>query len=314
MFAEPWWLEAVAPGRWGIARVERNGELQAAWPYSTERMLGGLVRLGAPPLTPYLGPMIKRNAQARRHKQVSESYSLIDSLYEQLPKYDICKFNLRVDQGPWFGLHRLGFEVRARQTYLLDELSDLDSIWANFHSATRGAIRKAEKILKCDEATDVADLWLMVSGTFDRQGMKVPYDRTFLERCVAAAMENHRGRVMVARDEEGAPHAASFVVWDDERAYYLVGGADPNRRESAGLSLLAWKGIQHAAENSKAFDFEGSMVPGIERFFSRFGGRPETNLEAIAFSDRGRVAWSARNTAMRFSTELESIRSRIASR
>lgn len=314
VFSQPWWLEAVAPGRWDIATVESNGEVRAIWPYATEKVAGGLLRVGAPPLTPYLGPVTQSRTKSKRYKQISDTYSLVDSLYEQLPRFDICKFNLRADQGPWFPLHRHGFGLHARQTYVLDFVDDLESMWADFHSATRGAIRKAEKLLVVEEATDEAALWEMVTGTFGRQEMQVPYDRKLLHRCVGEALDRQSGRVVVARDEQGDAHAASFVVWDDERAYYLVGGADPNRRESAGLSLLVWNAIRHASTRTMAFDFEGSMIPGIERFFSRFGGRPETYFEALGFSRSGRAAWAARNGGMRAIDELQALRSRFESR
>ena len=37
-----------------------------------------------------------------------------------------------------------------------------------------------------------------------------------------------------------------------------------------------WHGIQFAATVSMEFDFEGSMIPGIESFFRGFGGNPRT--------------------------------------
>ena len=43
-------------------------------------------------------------------------------------------------------------------------------------------------------------------------------------------------------------------------------------RSSGAQSLILWEGIQFAAAHSKVFDFEGSMVEGIENFFRQFGG------------------------------------------
>lgn len=298
IFAEPWWLEAVAPGRWSLASVESGGSTRAVWPYTRETLPGGLVRLGAAPLCPYLGPTVEKMDRSKRPKQISTSYSLIGELLEQLPAYDICKLNLRVDQGPWFPLHSAGWTVTARQTYILDDLTDMSALWDECSSATRGVIRKAEKVLAVSTELGSETLWQMLSGTFERQGKDVPYDAALLERCVDAAVTRDRGRVLVARDDKGVPHAANFLVWDEDRAYYLVGGADPALRSSGGLSLLAWEAIKNAGATSKSFDFEGSMVPGIERYFSTFGGRPETYVEVMDFSARGRAAFQARNLAM----------------
>ena len=293
VFAEPWWLDAVAPGRWDAASVDIDGETVAYWPYTIDRMVGGLVRVGAAPLTPYLGPHVCVAEGAKRPKQISISYGLVEQLLAQLPDYDVCKLILRPDEGPWYPLHAAGFSVKARQTYVIDDPSDMTAVWDNASGRIRRAVRKAEKRLAVTTELDSEALWQMVRGTFGRQDRSVPYDEGFLARCVDAATTRDRGRVLVARDEAGRPHAAVFVVWDQDRTYYLVGGADPSLRESNGPSLLLCEAIKHSGSTSRAFDFEGSMLPNVEHFFSTFGGRPETVLEVLDFSARGQLAWNA---------------------
>lgn len=60
---------------------------------------------------------------------------------------------------------------------------------------------------------------------------------------------------------------------DQHTVYYLLGGGDPELRTSGATSLLMWEGIRWASEQGKQFDFEGSMVEPIERFFRSFGAR-----------------------------------------
>ena len=37
---------------------------------------------------------------------------------------------------------------------------------------------------------------------------------------------------------------------------------------------IIWEGIKFASTASKTFDFEGSMIEGIESFFRQFGATP----------------------------------------
>ena len=67
-------------------------------------------------------------------------------------------------------------------------------------------------------------------------------------------------------------HAVAFIVWDRNRAYYLIGGGDPDFRNSGAATLCIWEAIKFSSTVTKAFDFEGSMVENIERFFRGFGG------------------------------------------
>ena len=52
-----------------------------------------------------------------------------------------------------------------------------------------------------------------------------------------------------------------------------MGGGDPHLRTSGAGSLLIWEAIQRASADSQVFDFEGSMLRPVERFFRAFGGR-----------------------------------------
>jgi lipid II:glycine glycyltransferase (peptidoglycan interpeptide bridge formation enzyme) len=54
--------------------------------------------------------------------------------------------------------------------------------------------------------------------------------------------------------------------------YYLFGGMDEAYGDSGAKSLLFWKAINMASEKNLTFNFEGSMIPGVERFFRSFGG------------------------------------------
>ena len=67
-------------------------------------------------------------------------------------------------------------------------------------------------------------------------------------------------------------HAAIYLVWDKYSAYYLIGGSDPKLRNSGATSLALWEAICFASTVTKSFDFEGSMIESVERFFRGFGG------------------------------------------
>jgi len=77
--------------------------------------------------------------------------------------------------------------------------------------------------------------------------------------------------VLIAEDENGAAHAGVLIVWDAESCFYLMGGGDPTLRSSGASSLCVWEAIRHASTVSREFDFEGSMIEPIERFFRGFG-------------------------------------------
>ena len=65
IFQQPWWLDAVVPGRWGEARVERDGRIVARLPFVV-RGRGRLRVLTQPPLTQTLGPCVDDHRRSTR--------------------------------------------------------------------------------------------------------------------------------------------------------------------------------------------------------------------------------------------------------
>ena len=63
-----------------------------------------------------------------------------------------------------------------------------------------------------------------------------------------------------------------WLCYDDQNAYYLAGGTDAKFYGSGSMSLLLWKAIQESIVlHKKVFDFEGSMVNNVNKFFKNFG-------------------------------------------
>ena len=112
----------------------------------------------------------------------------------------------------------------------------------------------------------------MICNTFERQGRQVPFTRNLLERILVRGSREGAVSFYLARDAKEVTHAAALVVRDSVRAYYLLGGTAPGFRTTGGMSLLLWHALQDAQERGlQIFDFEGSMIEPIEKFFRTFG-------------------------------------------
>jgi hypothetical protein len=138
------------------------------------------------------------------------------------------------------------------------------------------------------------DRWIRAK-TYARQRIPTPRSRAELERLEAAVLRREAGTTLFARDDAGRVHAAVWVVWDRHAAHYLLGGADPNLRTSGASSLLLWEAIMRARAVTDAFDFHGSMLQSVERFFRAFGGRQTPYLNVTRMNPAVRVALTARS-------------------
>jgi lipid II:glycine glycyltransferase (peptidoglycan interpeptide bridge formation enzyme) len=153
----------------------------------------------------------------------------------------------------------------------LEYLSDLEAVYSNFQSNIRTDIKKAEKILQIKEDLQIEDFYKINTKTFERQGECIRYSLDFLKVLDEACLKNNCRKIFYAIDDENNIHAAIYIIWDENSAYYLMSGSDPVLRHSGANSLLLWHAIQFASRVTKKFDFEGSMIENIERFFRAFG-------------------------------------------
>jgi hypothetical protein len=63
-----------------------------------------------------------------------------------------------------------------------------------------------------------------------------------------------------------------FCIFDKNACYYLLGGINKQAGIQGINNLLVQKSIERAKElDCRIFDFEGSMLKGVEKFFRSFG-------------------------------------------
>lgn len=284
IFQQPWWLEAVAPNKWNFIEVSKENQVLASLPYFIEKRKG-LTFLTMPKLTQTLGVWLAPS-EAKYSKQLAQQKDLMISLIKQLPPHDYFLQNFHYSVTNWLPFYWQGFNQTTRYTYVIESLVDLDAVWCEFQENIRREIRKAKKQLIVCKNLDIEKFLDINSMTFQRQGLKVPYSREFVQRLNIACQKYNAREIFYAKDAKGRIHAAIYIVWDENSAYYLMGGADPELRNSGATSLLIWEAIQFAATVTQKFDFEGSMIESVERFFRAFGARQVPYFQISRMSRR----------------------------
>ena len=174
-----------------------------------------------------------------------------------------------IDTQPFFWLN---YKVIPNYTYHINLKDDLNVIYENFSIERKKNIRKALKdeiiVKKADDFNTVQQL---VLKTFLRKEKKV--NSYYLHKILFEFANSNNSYAFIAY-QNNIPIATTFCVFDNDRAYYLLGGYDNQIKHNGAGPLCMFKSIEHAKElNLKVFDFEGSMLPEVERYFRDFGGK-----------------------------------------
>jgi lipid II:glycine glycyltransferase (peptidoglycan interpeptide bridge formation enzyme) len=273
IFLQYWWLNTVCGNdNWDVAIVEKNNKIIASMPYfKTKKMMFNMIFM--PKLTQFMGPFLIYPKGQKYERKLSYEKEILTILIEQLPNYDFFYQNFHYSITNWLPFYWKGFKQTTRYTYIIEDTSNLELIFSNFRSNIKTDIKKAQKKVKIEKSLDIGSFYEINKMTFERQNMKIPYTFDFLESIHKECLSHNCSKLYLAKDKDNIIHAAIYVIWDKTTMYYLLSGGNPKYRNSGATSLLIWEAIKDASKMGLKFDFEGSMIEPIERFFRAFGAK-----------------------------------------
>jgi len=278
IFEQPWWLDVVSNNNWKSIELINNNKIYARLPYVEKNVMGFKV-ITVPQLTQSLGIYIEGTG-AKRTKSLERNKKIINEIVDKLPEKSNVVLYLDSNCNYVLPFTWKGFNLTPTYTYRFDDLENLDAIWKGFKENIKTDIRKASKKVEIRDDMPVDTIIELNKKTFARQKRKYPIDDDMIKKLDKVLIEHNARHILTAVDSEGRIHGAAYFVYDSNRCYYLLGGEDSEFRNSGAGSLLVWEGIKFASKVSKAFDFEGSNIENIERFFRAFGGEPKIIMKA----------------------------------
>lgn len=201
--------------------------------------------------------------------------ALIDQL--ELIKVSYYQQSFSPSVTNWLPFYWKGYKQTTRYTYRIDiaRNGNYEDIYTKFGRHTRKNIESAHAKAEILETDNLELFHALLRKTFERQGLETRTSYKFIQTLDKALKEKSARKIYLALDEKGIPHSISYIVFDNQWVYQLMSGTDPEYRDSQFKTLLIEKGIQFACETNRGFDFEGSMVPGIEEYFRQFNAIQE---------------------------------------
>ncbi len=266
------WYQSLFGDNWDVVLIERKGNVLGFLPYIlTKKKTFSLVR--PPMLTPYQGVWLNYPEEQKYTNRLSFEKEVVAEIINQLPPLDAFQQKFVPEFTNWLPFYWEGFNQTTRYTYILEDLSDKNRIFDEFRDNIRREIRKAEKVLTIEVISDIDLLYQLKQDVYQANNEEYPISKDLLNRVGNYCSENNCGELLAAKDTEGNIHSILLYVWDENSAYYLHGGTNVEFKTSGSMSLLLWEAIKRSASKTKAFNFEGSMMESIERYFRAFGGK-----------------------------------------
>jgi len=259
---------------------DRGGKVVGGFYLYRERFAGMSIARN-PPLTPTIGPFLvstasnsaellsqRRDAASLMCRTVKDKHPMLVMLNLDKEWTDILPFL-------WSG-----FKVSPASTFLIDLSLQEDVLWKGFSGERRKSIRKAETDgLTAQVVTHHPAVETIIRQTFTRNGLKRSLN--LVPRVLAGQGNNCNNFCVVAKRQERIV-AAVFCVVGWKTCVYLLGGYDENERHHGSVSLCLWAAMKEARlRDCLVFDFEGSLIGHLDRFFRGFGGVHRLPLRVV---------------------------------
>ncbi len=271
IFSKDWWLDSVCGNdNWDVVLVEKGGQIVASLPYyKTKKFIFNIITM--PKLTQTMGVYIKYPKNQKYYKRLSWKKEMITKLIESLPHFDYFLQNFDKSITNWLPLYWKGFQQTTRYTYVIENIT-IEELSKNLETDIRRRRRKANEVgVVVSESDDIEKFLELNKMTFDRQNLDMPYSFEFVKKLYAVCRENNSVKMYFAKDSDENIIAVNFLVYDNSTVYYLMGGIDPKFKDLGGMDVIQYESIKFALESGKCFDFEGSMIESIEKYFRSFG-------------------------------------------
>ncbi len=162
------------------------------------------------------------------------------------------------------------FKVVPNYTYTIQLSETIESIIQGFDPKNRNMINKAvkEQVVVIDNRQSGEELYDFFSTHLKAAGANV-YEKE-LKSLLTSFTKTANSFTLTAKKEDQIVGRVT-CAYDRKTCYYLLGATE---REPQGINnLLVLKAIEKAKFlGCEVFDFEGSMLQGVEKFFRGFGG------------------------------------------
>lgn len=225
-----------------------------------------------PPYTQYFSPLY--GFADEKKNSLTEEHAYIKAIIEKLADAAHIDFKLPRGHQSILPYHWKGFELTVSITHVItgslpDYLQNLNKNKARELKKLQGMVASGEMVI--EQEINEAELVHLMKQTEERKGFD---GKSSLAVNLIMNAPDSMAKKFVIRSAEHGIIAFGFFPYDNKAVYNLVNASvrvsDPVLK-TVNL-LLLYQAIEFALNSGRIFDFEGSMLPGVETFCRLMGG------------------------------------------
>ncbi|MFN0200883.1 MAG: GNAT family N-acetyltransferase [Bacteroidia bacterium] len=272
---------SIVAENWQVVLVEEGDKWLAVMPLCLKKKYFLSYTL-QPIFTQYWGIFFANELFKTQYEKYSFYQKILRLILEKIPStyLFVHHFSPKFDYALPF--HWEKYELKTRYTYQIDlQEIDIQEIWKNMANPLQRQIKKAIKNqLQVEETNNSAMLFhFLANQPKNVLGVEKKHETTF-QQLTEYLLSSGHGKLFQIKNREGEIRAIALFSYFNKQVVYHLGLISPNNEDNSVMDFLLWKAIEWAKEKeAEVFDFEGSMIENIERFFRKFGAKPVPYLQ-----------------------------------
>ncbi|MFC5271145.1 GNAT family N-acetyltransferase [Adhaeribacter terreus] len=278
LYAYSGYLEISTSGNWDAIVEMQAGKYVSVFPLPFKKMLGE--------------PFVYQPFHSQQLGLFTTSESretTVNTFLAKIPK-QFRKVYLQLNTQNTFEVGPLptGFLSVPRVTFHLNLAYEYSVLKESFSTNVKRNIKKAKKekyeVATTENLPDLIKLYRQTRG----KELKDVKDRHYalFEKQYAFLLQNSLAQLSEIR-QNGELIAGALFLKQPGKLVFLFSAASETGKQHGAMPFLISRIIKQYAGTSTIFDFEGSSIPNLARFYSSFGAKPVTYLSV----SRNNLPW-----------------------
>ncbi len=269
VYAYSWYLDNVADDWWGLIEGDYESVMPLVW---NDKMLK-TKQIYQPFLTQQLGLFsINVCSKARISaflNAIPSEFRFVDMQLNFL-NTDIAEYD--------------AWKIEQRPNYILDLKRPYEQVAEGYSQNLRRILKKIEPG-SLYATTDLTPERFIEVARQAHQNQKLNLPELFYHtaiRIIYNCLHRGQGSIFAVYDAQKQLCAASFIILDGMRLLNLINFSTAQGHSLNAMHFLFDAIIQNNSNKLKLFDFEGSTIEGVARFYQSFGAinQPYLRLKA----------------------------------
>lgn len=269
VFIRDWYFDAVCDNTdaWQVITIKENNRIVAAFPF--EYTKGKFWNICNPWMVPRGGIWFDYGNRHSYLKINSFEEEMCEKIIGLMPYYDnfIISFNSKYKN--WMPFYKNKFSQQTYYSHVIyPDSTDTKKLWDELQKYRRKEIAKAKEKYRIVSNQDWELFYKFFEWYYKQKQTKISFSNEKYKKLSRALEKYDALKIDFAYNDKNKICAALYSILDFDRNYTVFVAFDPT--EKGARALLDWKGIEETVNSGKIYDFEGSMIPGVADYNSRF--------------------------------------------